>query len=296
MAGAIHPPLAASQSPLTPFPSPSQAPYPLFRPCGQNSLTPLLRLSPPRGARRGPLCENYVHSLCSAFPHATRFAGLARGPRSVLPKRLRPQARVVGQPPHERRHLGRRQTGRARSKRKERFGGSVRAERVPPCRRRGDGWHSLVVTWIKRDALGESFGPGRARIPSASLSAGAALAVDAGRRGRRPLRDGMRGRPVCLPGRRVLVTPVGADAHSRPPCQIPIYHQAKRKRMKKDRPFNNHPEVSAGPAHAGAERSECPSPARAGRRVTKNGGTDSEDPRFKQTCPHVQALRLHFFF
>ena len=33
---------------------------------------------------------------------------------SVLPKRLRPQARVVGQPPHKRRHLGRRQTGRAR--------------------------------------------------------------------------------------------------------------------------------------------------------------------------------------
>ena len=31
-----------------------------------------------------------------------------------LPKRLRPQARVVGQPPHERRHLGRRQTGRTR--------------------------------------------------------------------------------------------------------------------------------------------------------------------------------------
>ena len=82
--------------------------------CGQNSLTPLLRLSPPRGARRGPLCENCARSLCSAFPHATRFAGLARGPRSVLPKRLRPQARVVGQPPHERRHLGRRQTGRTR--------------------------------------------------------------------------------------------------------------------------------------------------------------------------------------
>ena len=31
-----------------------------------------------------------------------------------LTKRLRPQARVVGQPPHKRRHLGRRQTGRTR--------------------------------------------------------------------------------------------------------------------------------------------------------------------------------------
>ena len=141
--------------------------------CGQNSLTPLLRLSPPRGARRGPLCENCARSLCSAFPHATR-------------KRLRPQARVVGQPPHERRHLGRRQTGRGRSKRKNRLGGSgcASASLRPPAE---EGWTFLVVVLIKRDGLGETFGPGRARIPSASLSAGAGLAVDAGRRGRRPL-------------------------------------------------------------------------------------------------------------
>ena len=135
---------------------------------------------------------------------------------------------------------------------------------MPPA---GNGWPYLAAALMKRDALGESLGPGKSRILLRSLSAGAGLAVDAGRRGRRPLRDGMRGRLVCLPGRRVLVTPVWADAHIRPPCQIPIYHQAKRKRMKKDRPFNNHPEVSAGPAHAGAERSECPSPARAGRRL-----------------------------
>ena len=173
----MRPPLAASQSPLNSVSLAVTSAVSLVPACGQDSLTPLLRLSPPRGARRGPLCENYVHSLCSAFPHATRFAGLARGPRSVLPKRLRPQARVVGQPPHERRHLGRRQTGRARSKRKERFGGSVRAERVPPCRRRGDGWYSLVVAWIKRDALGESFGPGKTQILLCSLFADATLAL-----------------------------------------------------------------------------------------------------------------------
>ena len=230
MLAAMRPPLAASQSPLNSVSLAVTSSVSLVPACGQNSLTPLLRLSPPRGARRGPLCENYVHSLCSAFPHATRSAGLARGPQSVLPKRLRPQARVVGQPPHERRHLGRRQTGRARSKRKERLGGSVRAERVPPCRRRGDGWHSLVVAWIKRDAPGESSSPGRARIPLRSLSAGAGRAVDAGRRGRRPRQDGMRGEPACPPDRRVPVTLVGADAHIRP-FPAPINHRSKRKRI-----------------------------------------------------------------
>ena len=50
--GGIHPPpLAASQSPLN-----------FVSACG----------------------ENYVHSLCSAFPHATRSAGLARGPQIGL--------------------------------------------------------------------------------------------------------------------------------------------------------------------------------------------------------------------
>ncbi len=148
--------------------------------------------------------ENCARSLCSAFPHATRFAGLARRPQSVLPKRLRPQARVVGQPPHERRHLGRRQTGRARSKRKERLAPNLRVR----------------ASWLKYGGCSESFPiksgqsptatrrtldnrntpcprvgvrwkpPGKSRIPCLPLSAGAALAVDAGRRGRRPLQGG----------------------------------------------------------------------------------------------------------
>ena len=187
MLAAMRSPLAASQSPLNSVSLAVTSSVSLVPACGQNSLTPLLRLSPPRGARRGPLCENYVHSLCSAFPHATRSAGLARGPQSVLPKRLRPQARVVGQPPHERRHLGRRQTGRARSKRKERHGGSVRAERVPLCRRRGmvgrsSQWpHQTQCSWgilgpgVGLDTLPSSFrwrwpvegrGPTRASAPT----------------------------------------------------------------------------------------------------------------------------------
>ena len=194
MAGSFHPPLAASQSPLNSVSLAVTSSVSFVPACGQNSLTPLLRLSPPRGARRGPLCENYVHSLCSAFPHATRFAGLARGPRSVLPKRLRPQARVVGQPPHKRRHLGRRQTGRTRKGYaasvsgkaangcavdgpREKIASAGRSAQartfMPPAR---DGWTFLVITSIKRDAPGESSSPGRARIPLRSLSAGAGLA------------------------------------------------------------------------------------------------------------------------
>ena len=59
--------------------------------------------------------------------------------------------------------------------------------RVPPAA--GGGW--LAVSrfgFIKRDALGESFGPGMARIPPASLSAGAGLAVGENPVGRQALR------------------------------------------------------------------------------------------------------------
>ena len=50
-----------------------------------------------------------------------------------LPKRLRPQARVVGQPPHERRHLGRRQTGRTRKG----YAASVSGKAANGCAVRG---------------------------------------------------------------------------------------------------------------------------------------------------------------
>ena len=86
---------------------------------------------------------------------------------------------------------------------------------MPPA---GDSWPFRVSDLMKRDALGETLGPGRARIPPASLSAGAALAVNAGRRGRRPL-QGVAGNPV---NGRPIYHPVGADAHIRPPCQASI--------------------------------------------------------------------------
>ena len=90
--------------------------------------------------------------------------------------------------------LAEKKTGRARSKRKERLSGSVRASAYlrPPA---GDGWHSLVGALMKRGALGDDVRPGKSRIPSASLSAGAGRTVDAGRRGRRPL-QGDRGNPA----------------------------------------------------------------------------------------------------
>ena len=98
-------------------------------------------------------------------------------------KELRPQARVVGQPPHERRHLGRRQTGRTRmgyaasvsgkaangcaapgpKEKNATAGRSAQSAYLrPPA---GDGWPFRVDVLIKRDTLGESLGPGRARIP-----------------------------------------------------------------------------------------------------------------------------------
>ena len=41
-----------------------------------------------KSARSVSACgENCARSLCSAFPHATRFAGLARGPQIVLDKK-----------------------------------------------------------------------------------------------------------------------------------------------------------------------------------------------------------------
>ena len=143
----------------------------------------------------------YSHDDGWAFPPPIFFL--------FLTKRLRPQARVVGQPPHKRRHLGRRQTGRTRKGYaasvsgkaangcavdgpKEKIAAAGRSAQSaylwPPA---GDGWTFLAAALMKRDALGETFGTGRARIPRSSLSAGAALVVNAGRRGRRPLQDGM---------------------------------------------------------------------------------------------------------
>ena len=88
--------------------------------------------------------------------------------------------------PHSLFGLAKKRMGRARSKRKKRFGGSVRASAYlrPPA---GDGWPFHVAALIKRGALGETSGPGRSRIPRLSLSAGAGLAVCQASRWRWPV-------------------------------------------------------------------------------------------------------------
>ena len=150
-------------------------------------------------------------------------------------------------------------------------------KRIPPCRRRGmvglSLWQPSSNAMPLRNPLARG-GPGYPlllfplALPRhfARLPVGAGRAVDAGRRGRRPLQDGMRGGPVYPPLCRATIIPVGADAHIRP-FPGPIHHQAERKRISKNRPFDTHPEISDRLAHAGAERSECPGPARAGRRL-----------------------------
>ena len=93
----LHPPKAASQSPLTPFPSPSQAPYPSFWPAAR---THSLRCSgsPHRAGRGG---DPYAKTAPAPFapPFPTRPAPLGsrgdpvcscrkeNGPRPVQKKR-----------------------------------------------------------------------------------------------------------------------------------------------------------------------------------------------------------------
>ena len=78
--------------------------------------------------------------------------------------------------PHFLFDLAEKKTGRGRSKRKERCGGSVRAgaDSPPPA---GEGWTYRPSVRLKREALGESSSPGRARILPAPSPAAATLAV-----------------------------------------------------------------------------------------------------------------------
>ena len=92
---------------------------------GQNSFTSLLRLSPPRGARRGPQCENCARSLAPQGHFRAHSVGLGAPPL--------PTARGAAGAPF--RSLPEKKTGRARFKRKGRLGalrcsGPPRATRV----------------------------------------------------------------------------------------------------------------------------------------------------------------------
>ena len=98
----------------------------------QNSLTSLLRLSPPRGARRGPQCENCARSLAPQGHFRAHSVGLGAPPL--------PTARgAAGAPLRDIKKKMR----RARWKRKM-FGGSVcaGADLLPPA---GEGWLSLAA-------------------------------------------------------------------------------------------------------------------------------------------------------
>ena len=113
--------------------------------------------------------------------------------------------------PHSLFVLDKKRTGRGRSKRKNRCGGSVRASAYlrPPA---GEGWRSLAAV---RDGNAFPLGgtkPGEVPDTVPSLSAGAALAV-------------------CQAS-----------------CFIPVTRplstaRVASKRGQKDRPFDNHPEV-----------------------------------------------------
>ena len=178
-----------------------------------------------------PKSENCVRSLCSAFPHATRFAGLARGPRIVLDKKRTGRTRkgyaasVSGKAAN-----GCAVDGPKEKNAKRRTCTCVQvglkrgsSECVPP---------SKEVSYRHTANLGQLKSPlpagrgleetsGRFRIPCLPLSAGATLAGDAGRRGRRPLQDG-----------------APTSARFQPPSTARV----ASKRGQKDRPFVNHHE------------------------------------------------------
>ena len=179
-----------------------------------------------------------------------------------------------------------------RSKRKNRFGGSVRASAdSPPPAKESSIYRPLAG--LKRVSLEESFGPGRSRILWRASSAGAGLAV-IGRNGpmrasaptgwpgggRGPMRasaptPGIRetGGPTGPPLRRHSEAPAApaptrrGGFHIRP-SNRPRQPPRQRQRGQKDQPFDNHPEVRARPANAAQDRCNCQSPARVGRRVS----------------------------
>ena len=226
MLAAMRPPLAASQSPLN---SVSLAVT------SSVSLVPALR-------------PELTHSAAPALPTARGAAGAPmRKLRSLPLLRLSPRDPLrwahAGTPfVLDKKRMGRTRKGYAASVSgtaangcamdgpREKIASAGRSAQartsMPPAE---DGWPFRVLDWIKRVPLGKPSargGPGYISLlfplalPRyfAGLPAGAGLAVNAGRRGRRPL-QGDRGNPV---NGRPIYHPVGADAHIRPPCQASI--------------------------------------------------------------------------
>ena len=77
-----------------------------------------------------------------------------------------------------------------------------------------------------------------------------------------------RGRATPLTSPQRVQHPYGGTAQRLPPPPGFRPLPGQRQRKEEGGPFDKHPEVSARLAHAGAERSECHRPARAGRRLS----------------------------
>ena len=115
-----------------PFPSPSQAPHPSFRPCWPDLAHFAAPALPTTQAWRGPQCENCARSLAPQGHFRAHSVGLGAPPL--------PTARgAAGAPLRDIKKKMR----RARWKRKM-FGGSVcaGADLLPPA---GEGWRSLAA-------------------------------------------------------------------------------------------------------------------------------------------------------
>ena len=139
----------------------------LHPPCRRKKLRPLR----PRLAARTAFC-----SVPSSSPHRNRYAGLRRGPRFFLPEEneTAPAGACRRPTAAKRRLLGRRQTGRARSKREK---------EVSPLRGTRDGGALGVppfFTHVFRPRRGAGGGLGGQRMDCPVLLAAANLAVDCG--------------------------------------------------------------------------------------------------------------------
>ena len=82
---------------------------------------------------------------------------------------------------------------------------------------------------------------------------------------------------------------------ARPRLPYPKQLPGQRQRGTKDRLSDDHPRDIYPASTRGGRAKRYPSPARTGRRITKNGGTDSEDPRSKRTCAQAQVPRQAIF-
>ena len=96
-----------------------------------------------------------------------------------------------------------------------------------------------------------------------------------------------RGRATPLTSPQRVQHPYGGTAQRLPPPPGFRPLPGQRQRKEEGGPFDKHPEVSARLAHAGAERSECHRPARAGRRLPC-----SSRKRFRTTPVHKQTCAL----